>query len=1166
MANAIETYLEEVAAIHASDAAVGELAYYGALSRLLSEVGSSLEPRVRCVMSLRDLGAGFPDGGLFTTDQFDGDGEVPGQRPRGKPSRGAIEAKATDRDIWPVVGSDQVRRYAAEYGRVLVTNFREFVLVVPGADGAPPVALESFSFADDDSAFWRAADHPRVAARRVGDDAVAYLARVMSYDARITEPRDVAAILARYARVARARIERDGSLPGLDDFRATMSYALGASFTGERGERFFRSAVVQSLFYAVFSAWVLWARDQRSGSKARFNWREAAWFTRLPLLEAFFEHLASPRRIGPLAEVLDWAGAALNRVDAPSFFSRFDSEHAVQYFYEPFLAAFDPDLRKDYGVWYTPTEVVRYMVARVDAALREELGIEDGLADEAVLVLDPCCGTGAYLIEVLRAVHERVKDRRGAVLAAEAARKAACERVFGFEILPAPYVIAHLQVDLFLRSLGTSFRPPAGKDTERAAVYLTNALTGWSPPAEDGKKDLDGKANYWVIPEALAEVAAAERVKHRRRVLVVLGNPPYDGFAGMAVREERDLTEPYRTTRRAPAPQGQGLNDLFVRFYGLADRRIVKLSQEGVVCFISNYSWLDGLSYTGMRERYLEAFDRVWIDCLNGDKYKTGKMTPDGEPDPSVFSTEFNREGIQVGTAVATMVRHAGHEGEAEIRFRHLWGKQKRAELLASAGHDGISLYESLAPQAELGFPFFPCSVGSDYLAWPLLPDLFPRSFPGVKTSRDDFVVDVDRDVLAARVQRYLDKRISDREIQRDFPGVMESTKRFDAVKVREYLRTHSAFRPERIVRYCYRPFDLRWVYWEPETKLLDEKRAEYVPQVFPGNLWLASQQKPRREWTSPLFTTSIGCIDLLDRSGSFFPLYVKSGAVDGRLHAPGEAMTLVPNLTDHARGYLASLGAEPVDLFHHTLAVLHSPAYRSDNGGALRQDWPRVPMPATMQALKASAGIGQSLAALFDPETPVSGVTRGKLRPELVPLAVLSVEPDEDGKACEMDWTVDAGWGYRANGAVMPGGGRVVRRPLTPEERTSIEAGAAALGLPVDMALARLGGTTLDVYLNGKAAWRNVPERVWAYTLGGYAVLKKWLSYRETAVLGRPMRPDEAEHFTDTARRIAALLLMSDRLDDNYRAVIQDVHPFEVGTSRRSRGESLQGETGTLL
>lgn len=123
--------------------------------------------------------------------------------------------------------------------------------------------------------------------------------------------------------------------------------------------------------------------------------------------------------------------------------------------------------------------------------------------------------------------------------------------------------------------------------------------------------------------------------------------------AGVAVEEERALSDAYRTTKRAPRPQGHGLNDLYVRFYRMAERQIVEQTGRGVVCFISNYSWLDGLSFTGMRERYLEVFDQIWIDNLNGDKYKTGKVTPSGEPDPSVFSTEWSREGIQVGTAMA---------------------------------------------------------------------------------------------------------------------------------------------------------------------------------------------------------------------------------------------------------------------------------------------------------------------------------------------------------------------------------------------------------------------------------------------------------------------------------------------------------------------------------
>ena len=204
---------------------------------------------------------------------------------------------------------------------------------------------------------------------------------------------------------------------------------------------------------------------------------------------------------------------------------------------------------------------------------------------------------------------------------------------------------------------------------------------------------------------------AADRVKRETPILVILGNPPYNGFAGLAVAEERDLTAAYRTTKRAAAPQGQGLNDLYVRFFRMAERRIVERSGEGIVSFISNYSWLDGRSFTGMRERYLEAFDSVAIDCLNGDKYKTGKLTPDGLPDPSIFSTEWNREGIQVGTAIALLVRKAIHANGGHVRFRHLWGKEKRSELLSQAADDSLILdfnSTNTSPCRDMTYVVFP--------------------------------------------------------------------------------------------------------------------------------------------------------------------------------------------------------------------------------------------------------------------------------------------------------------------------------------------------------------------------------------------------------------------------------------------------------------------------
>ena len=182
-------------------------------------------------------------------------------------------------------------------------------------------------------------------------------------------------------------------------------------FEGEKGTRFFHSTLVQTLFYGVFSAWVLWSRQAPRGSA--FDWRTAVWHLRAPVLRALFQQLADPGRLGPLGliEVLDWTEAALGRVDRSAFFASFNEGEAVPYFYEPFLQAFDPALRKQLGVWYTPTEVVRYMVARVDKALRDDLDIPDGLAADNVYVLDPCCGTGAYLAEVLKRIAANLEGR-----------------------------------------------------------------------------------------------------------------------------------------------------------------------------------------------------------------------------------------------------------------------------------------------------------------------------------------------------------------------------------------------------------------------------------------------------------------------------------------------------------------------------------------------------------------------------------------------------------------------------------------------------------------------------------------------------------------------------------------------------------------------------------
>jgi hypothetical protein len=578
----LETYLRELRDIRSSGAGVKETSYYPALSNLLNEIGKRLKPRVRCIINLANRGAGIPDGGLFTPDQFQKPFEaepLPGQLP----ARGVIEVKSTRDDAWVTADGEQVSRYWGKYRQVLVTNYRDFVLVGQDAEGKF-AKLESFHLADSERAFWAAAAHPSNFAKKVEAQFEEYLLRVMRHAAQLAAPEDVAWFLASYARDGRARLE-GVELAALATVRTALEEALGLKFEGEKGEHFFRSSLVQTLFYGVFSAWVLWSKQrsgrtagfqpaqdqgqQDAGVTARFNWYETARYLRVPMISKLFQLVADPQELDALklTEVLDWAAMVLNRVDRPSFFDKFQESHAVQYFYEPFLEAFDPELRKELGVWYTPPEIVKYMVERVDTVLREELNLPDGLANKNVYVLDPCCGTGSYLVEVLDRIHRTLKERGEDALTASDLKEAAKTRIFGFEILPAPFVVSHLQLGLLLQNLGA---PLSDKLRERVGVYLTNALTGWEPPK--------GPKAKLLFSELEEERDAAEHVKRDVPILVILGNPPYNAFAGISPQEEHGLVEPYKEGLSTEwGIKKYNLDDLYIRFLRLAERRIVDI-------------------------------------------------------------------------------------------------------------------------------------------------------------------------------------------------------------------------------------------------------------------------------------------------------------------------------------------------------------------------------------------------------------------------------------------------------------------------------------------------------------------------------------------------------------------------------------------------------------
>lgn len=1132
---AIEQYFRDLAANRATGATVPETTHYAALQKLLDAIGAELKPPVRCITGLSNQGAGMPDAGLFVASQFQRDGRsgVPTN-----PERGAIEAKGVGADVRKTARSPQVEQYWQKYRQVLVTNFREFILV--GCDEAgQKTELERLSLAKTEAQLWELVQQPKKLATDRGEQLAEYLKRVMLSPAAIATPADLAWVLASYARDARSRIEQHQDLPALQTIRDGFEAALGIHFEAARGDRFFRSTLVQTLFYGIFSAWVLWHRE--GGKGTMFFWEKSWRFLRVPVLQALFYRLGDPETLERLnlLEILDWTAAALNRVDRAEFFKTFDDSHAVQYFYEPFLQAFDPELRKELGVWYTPPEVVRYMVERVDLVLREELNCPDGLASPDVYILDPCCGTGAYLVAAIEKIAATLASKsQGSSLGAlggmaetgQNLKDIVLSRVFGFELLTAPFVIAHLQVGLLLQRHGQELEL-YGDDRDRVGIFLTNALTGWR---EGDPLPIPG------FPALERERDAAETVKKSTPILVVLGNPPYNSFAGMAIDEERELSDAYRTTERAPKPQGQGLNDLYVRFFRMAERRIIEKTQRGVVCFISNYSWLDGLSFTGMRERYLKSFDRIWIDNLNGDKYATGKVTPDGKPDPSIFSTEWNKEGIQVGTAIALLLKQENsQQKQAKLAYRDFWGKSKLQDLIASVKPSRLRAYQKLKPNLDLGLPFTPKQFGNQYLGFPSITELLPVFLPGIKTDRDDALIDISRSNLENKIQQYFDPLLNDQEISDQYPVLMKSSENFNATETRNYLVARGCLR-ENFVPYDYRPLDRRWIYWEPETNLINRKRPEYFALTRLDNLWIATAQKHRRQFDPPLISKILASLHVNERGASLFPINTPLESL-GRLFE-GSSETILHgsqlsiNYSPKSAQYLQSLGLNVVseDLFLHCISITYSKNYRDENADVLKQDWPRIPLPNDRELLQSSAELGKRIAALLDPETPVETITRGMV---VAPYSQIAVPATTHGQNFQgRDFALTANWGNGGNGKpVMPGKGKAVQRDYTDRERQQM--GAAAIQL--------LGATTYDVYLNETAYWQNIPERVWKYTIGGYQVIKKWLSYRAEKVINRPMKPAEVQEVVNIARRISAIVLMETDLDANYQAVKANLYDW---------------------
>lgn len=1077
--------------------------------------------------------------------------------------------------------NDQIGRYLSQTGVVVLSNVRGFGLLSckpgyarPRNGTVPPEQRDLIKTVDLWSNATGGGSKGKIDAMLVAE-LEEIIARAVTDFAPLAEPADLAKVLARQARDAKEQLPDDlkAVKPLLDDYRQ----ALGLSFNidDDKGDRFFRSSLVQTAFYSLFAAWVLW--DKTAAADACFDIDDAHKHLPIPFLDALLHDIRHPKRLKALGleQHLARAIGTLNRVDRGLFRARMTfptidtqtSIAAITYFYEPFLEAFDPKLRDELGVWYTPPEIVRYQVRRVHHTLKTELQRPRGLADPDVVVLDPCCGTGAYLLEVARCIADEAKaDGDEAAIGLELTR-AFHERIIGFEILTAPFAVAQLQLYLLLDSLGA--KP---NENGRLTIFLTNALSGWRDP---GNIKL-------TFPEMREEFDASQDVKRNAKIIVVVGNPPYDAFAGAAQAEEAELVAHYKgvvlvddvdpktkqikrdefgnAKRKQKGTSAlyeefgvrkQLLNDLYVRFFRMAEERIGEAAEFGLVSFISNSSYLTGRSHPIMRRSLLKNFHKIWIDNLNGDKYRTGKLIPAGLPDAgaadqSIFTTDMDTRGIQPGTAIVMMLKRKAKSSaptDTEVLYRDFWGmaNRKRGQLLSSlpSGLDGgIIGYEPLKPTHETRWRLASTVHEGGFETWPALDELFPTSFQGVNHNRglDGGIIGYTRLELVQRIAAYFNAPDFETAAAA-VPEIAQARARYEPKEAWTKLKHEGHYLSQAIRPFLAFPFDVRHIYYCEKYKWLNEARPELASNIGENELFITVPEPRKASETRPTFSNSLINLHVHERGSVAFPRETQSDDLlfdrDANIsEKPWRTFRAHFGLTGERRD--AEARAFVGKLFRISFAILHAPSYQAEHKSALSADWAHLPIPKDTSLFSELVEKGEVVTRLLDADRDARDAIEVILGKDLASrIGPLKRVGGGNLKPEDLKVTVTY-WGG--------GKGRWKPRPFETEEVPNAKWGDGVWG-----------DSTGDMFINDEVFFANVPEAVWTYQLGGYPTLKKWLGYRQADRRdGRPLSDDERKWLRQVIQRIAALLALGPELDSLYqRAAANAFTAAELGIDR---------------
>ncbi|MCX5888469.1 MAG: N-6 DNA methylase [Deltaproteobacteria bacterium] len=630
------------------------------------------------------------------------------------------------------------------------------------------------------------------------------------------------------------------------------------------------------------------------------------------------------------------------------------------YFYEIFFKAYDQDLRKGRGVYYTPPPVVNFIVRAVHDILKNTFGIQAGLADrQRVTVLDFATGTGTFLLEVMQQILDETSEGvRDLVI-----REHALKNLYGFEYLIAPYTIAHLKLSQFLQDRGYTMQPK-----ERLQIYLTNTLEPIEPHPS------------LFLPALSKEVALAQDVKNKP-ILVITGNPPYSGISKNKGKWISNLIDTYKyVDGKHFGEKKHWLNNDYVKFIRFAQWKMDQV-EEGIVGIITDNSFLDNTTFRGMRQSLMQTYNQIYVLDLHGNTEKK-ETAPDGGKDKNVFD-------IKQGVCISVLIRRPGLE--RKIIHADLWGKREHKYRTCAETNFHDVDWHVLKPTTPYYF-FVPRTERgrTEYESWPSIQSIFVENVTGIVTARDKLVINFTQIELITAIREFKDLSLSDKQIEDKYS--LKDNYQWKVHAQRE-VSAKKTVNDDLVKDFFYRPFDQRKVYYDPDIVFRTRENLMRHMLHKERNIGVMTTRMTKDDW-SILVTEHIPGHKAVSRYdiGYFFPLCLYNFPEDKKPKTalfeaddPFKGKDRIENFAPKFRSFIDEKYGqhyEPEKILGYIYAVLHSPTYRRQYAEFLKIDFPRIPFVDDRPTFEKLSALGWQLvqAHLLKeiPATPQVEITKG--------------------------------------------------------------------------------------------------------------------------------------------------------------------------------------------